>query len=340
MPDDTPSSRSLGKTSPAGKSPGASPSEISSGSLAESAADDSMDAFLEEAAAVSDPAPSAALAVFPMAVGEIVGNRFRIEGLAGSGGMGAVYRAADLTTGARAAVKVIGRQSASIRARFSREGRVLAELSHPAIVRYLAHGVTGHGHPFLAMDWLEGMDLAHRLARAPIDVDDSFVLLRRACEGLAVAHAHGIVHRDIKPSNLFLPGGDPARVKVIDFGVARFEEASAPLTRRGSALGTAGYMAPEQALEAADVDARADVYALGCVLFECLTGRPPFLGRHASLLVKVIREKPPRPSDLRPGLGVEVDALMGRLLAKDRTERPGDAAEMLLAVDAVRAPPR
>jgi len=122
--------------------------------------------------------------------------------------------------------------------------------------------------------------------------------------------------------------------------VARFEEASAPLTRRGSALGTAGYMAPEQALEAADVDARADVYALGCVLFECLTGRPPFLGRHASLLVKVIREKPPRPSDLRPGLGVEVDALMGRLLAKDRTERPGDAAEMLLAVDAVRAPPR
>ena len=185
-----------------------------------------------------------------------------MEARAGSGGMGTVYRARDRSTHAYAALKIMGKLHRSGPERFAREARVLAELSHPAIVRYLAHGIAPNGLPFLAMDWLEGEDLAARLGRSGLAVAESVSLVRRACEGLVAAHGKGVVHRDVKPSNLFLVGGNPGSCKVIDFGVARFEEGARTLTRPGTALGTVGYMAPEQALEARDVDARADVYAL------------------------------------------------------------------------------
>ena len=300
---------------------------------------ESVDSFLREAAAISEPG-AGELPAARLESGQIVGERFRIERLAGTGGMGAVYRAEDRATGALAAVKVMGVQSASGGERFLREGVVLAELSHPCIVRYVAHGLTPQGLPFLAMDWLEGEDLCARLARSALDAPDSLAVARRVGEGLAVAHARGIVHRDIKPSNLFLVGGDPAATKIIDFGVARLEAGSTTLTRPGTSLGTAGYMAPEQAMEAADVDARADFFALGCVLYECLTGRPAFGGRPAAVLVKVLREQPPKPSQLRPGLGAGVDALVARLLAKDREARPQDAAEVLRALDVLEAEAR
>jgi serine/threonine protein kinase len=303
----------------------------------ESAADsgDSADSFLREAAAISEPTSSEPLPAGRLPAGEVVGERFRIERLAGTGGMGAVYRAEDLATGGHAAIKVMEVQSGSSGQRFLREGVVLAELSHPCIVRYIVHGFTPHGAPFLAMDWLEGEDLCQRLARSGLDASESLAIARRVCEGLAVAHARGVVHRDIKPSNLFLVGCDPAETKIIDFGVARLEAGSTTLTRPGTSLGTAGYMAPEQAMEAADVDGRADFFALGCVLYECLTGRPAFAGRPAAVLVKVLRENPPRPSKLRAGLSEALDALVARLLAKDREFRPKDAAEVLRALDSL-----
>ncbi len=301
--------------------------------------EESIDSFMREAAAISDPPASEPLPAGQLARGESLGERFRIERLARSGGMGAVYRAEDLATGGHAAIKVMRVGSASGMERFMREGVVLAELSHPCIVRYIAHGLTAGGSPFLAMDWLEGEDLFERLTRADLEPHESLALTRRACEGLAVAHARGIVHRDIKPSNLFLVGGEPSAAKIIDFGVARLEAGSTTLTRPGTSLGTAGYMAPEQAMEAADVDARADFFALGCVLYECLTGRPAFGGRPAAVLVKVLRENPQPPSELRAGLRPEVDALVARLLAKDREARPKDAAEVLRALDALGPEP-
>jgi serine/threonine protein kinase len=297
--------------------------------------DESIDSFMREAAAVSDPPASEPFPVGHLARGETLGERFRIEQHARTGGMGAVYRAEDLATGGRAAIKVMRVGSNSGLERFMREGVVLAELSHPAIVPYIAHGLTPDGSPYLAMDWLEGEDLFERLSRSGLETAESLALARRVCEGLAVAHARGIVHRDIKPSNLFLVGGDPAATKIIDFGVARLEAGSATLTRPGTSLGTAGYMSPEQAMEAADVDARADFFALGCVLYECLTGRPAFGGRPAAVLVKVLRETPQAPSEVRPGLGPEVDALVMRLLAKDRETRPKDAAEVLRGLHAL-----
>jgi serine/threonine protein kinase len=302
---------------------------------AEDESGDSADSFLQQAAQIFEPAWDETGALIPLEPGEVVGDRFRIEVLAGSGGMGAVYRTEDLVAGGKAAVKILAVPSPSIGKRLLREAAVLAELSHPCVVRYLAHGTTSRDLPFLAMDWLEGEDLARRLARAPVAVEDAMSIVRRACQGLSAAHARGIVHRDIKPSNLFLVGGEPAAAKVIDFGVARMEAGTGTLTRPGTFIGTAGYMAPEQAAEATDVDARADVYSLGCVLFECLTGRPPFVGRPAVLLVKVLQVKAPRASSVRRDLSGAVDSLLARLLAKNREERPRDAFELLRAIDAL-----
>jgi eukaryotic-like serine/threonine-protein kinase len=294
---------------------------------------DSMDSLLREVANVSESTLSLAMPTPPLEPGVTVGDRFRIEALAGRGGMGSVYRAQDLSTGALAAVKVMARQSASVRERFSREAAVLAELSHPCIVRYLAHGLTAQGMPFFAMDWLEGEDLCKRVGRSRLDVGESLTVLKRVCEGLALAHARSIVHRDIKPSNVFLVGGEASRTKIIDFGVARIEAGAGALTRSHTSLGTAGYMAPEQALDASDVDARADVFALGCVFYECVTGSPAFGGRPAAVLIKVLRDQPQPPSAVRPGLSTKVDAFVARLLAKDRQARPKDAAEVLGALD-------
>src|SRR5690242_13701625 len=139
-----------------------------------------------------------------LALGECIAERFVVESFASSGGMGAIYRAQDVTTESMVAVKVLAADRFADPNRFLREATVLAGLSHPAIVRYLAHGATPSGALFLAMEWLEGEDLAARLARQPLTVGESLTVLRRACEGLAAAHSRGVVHRDIKPSNLFL----------------------------------------------------------------------------------------------------------------------------------------
>ncbi len=217
--------------------------------------------------------------------------------------------------------------------RFRREARVLSEMSHPAIVRYVTHGRSETGEHFLVMEWLEGEDLAQRLAKGGLTVEESIAVLQRAAAGLAAAHARGVVHRDVKPSNLLLVDGDARRTKVLDFGIARQTAQTQTVTQSGTLLGTVGYMAPEQARGEPFIDARADVFALGCVLFECLTGRPAFIGRHAvAVLGKVLCEDPPRVSEVRPGLGEELDELVFRLLAKNREDRPADAAEVLRAL--------
>lgn len=263
-----------------------------------------------------------------MRPGDLIGERFLVEHLAGVGGMGEVYRAIDQSTGAAVALKVLRELNLESSERLSQEARVLENLSHPHIVKYVAHGITPSGAPYLAMEWLDGESLTTRLTRAGLRMEEAVALALYVAQALAVAHSQGIVHRDVKPSNLFLQHGDIDRIKVLDFGVARDHGGSRRLTLTGSIVGTPGYMAPEQArANKRAVDARADVFSLGAVLFECLTGRPAFEGEHAiAVLASLLLSDAPRVRSIRPDVPEILDDLVARMLAKDPDERPVDGA--------------
>jgi tetratricopeptide (TPR) repeat protein len=257
--------------------------------------------------------------------GDVVADRFEIERPAGSGGMGDVYRALDKLDGQVIALKVLRGAKPVEAMRFTQEARVLSELRHPAVVRYVAHGVTPRGDMYLAMEWLDGEDLSERLRTAGLSVDETVALGKRVAEALGVAHGRGVVHRDVKPANLFLPGNEVDRVKILDFGIARVGARTA--TRTGMTLGTPGYMAPEQARGERDLDARTDVFALGCVLFECLTHRAAFVGDHVmAVLAKILLDEAPRVSELKRDVPRGLDDLIARMLSKDPALRPKDGA--------------
>jgi serine/threonine protein kinase/tetratricopeptide (TPR) repeat protein len=274
----------------------------------------------------------------PPRSGDTLADRFELAQLVGEGGMANVFRARDRHSGALVALKLLRVDGGKSRERFDQEAELLRGLEHRGIVRYVAHGSDG-GEPFLAMEWLEGEPLAARLARGPLGVVDSVKLGLCVATALAFAHARGVVHRDIKPSNLFLPAGDVERVKILDFGIAQAADRARITTDSGGVIGTVGYMAPEQACGDTDVDTRADVFSLGCVLHECITGRPTFGGDHlVAVLAKILFEE--APSLLERGVaGVgALDALLARMLHKDRSERPRDGAALAAELGALPAP--
>ena len=265
----------------------------------------------------------------PLEAGSVFAGRFQIDSPAGSGGMGTIYRAYDRHSEQRVALKLLhenpdGTHGAE---RFTREAQLLAELRHPGIVRYVAHGQSPEGFLFLAMEWLEGEDLRKRLTRGPLPVRECVTLLQRISEALAVAHCRGIVHRDLKPANLFLPGGTAEQVKILDFGVARRQVTTQALTGTGMVVGTPEYMAPEQARGSSYLSPATDLFALGCVFYECLTGRPPFTADHiAAVLVRILFEEPPPLAVLRPGIPAALQQIVAQLLCKEPTQRLADAS--------------
>jgi tetratricopeptide (TPR) repeat protein len=246
-----------------------------------------------------------------------------------------VFRARDPISGETVAVKVISDEQSHITERFTREVKVLAALSHPGIVRYISHGVTVSGELFLVMEWLDGEVLKSRLQRGPLTASEAVTLATRVAEALGVAHARGVVHRDLKPSNLLLSGGRIDQVKVLDFGIAQ-REGRTQLTQTGMLIGTPGYMAPEQARASGQIDARADVFALGCVLFQCLTGVPPFEGdTTAAILAKILFGAAPRVSELWPEVPDSLDALVAQMLSKEPALRPSNGAHLAGALAAL-----
>jgi tetratricopeptide (TPR) repeat protein/predicted Ser/Thr protein kinase len=281
-----------------------------------------------ETARISVPGPRHSRLLLEMVVpGLVIEGRFETRSKAGSGGMGTVYRARDRVDGVDVALKILRGQEALDVERFAREANILATLAHPGIVRYVAHGVTATGEHYLAMEWLDGEELASRLSRRGLSMAESVTMVRRAADALSFAHARGLVHRDLKPSNLFLVRGDVERVKLVDFGIARLGHDEARVTRTGALVGTPGYMAPEQIQGSPAYDPRADVFSLGCVLFECLTGRPAFEGMNAmAVLAKILLQEIPRARSLRPSIPEALDDLVARMMARDPELRPRDAA--------------
>jgi tetratricopeptide (TPR) repeat protein len=242
--------------------------------------------------------------------------------------MGTVYRAADSVSGLTVALKVLHDKHSSSADRFNQEAALLSDLAHPAIVRYVDHGMTPAGDHYLAMEWLEGETLEDRLARGPLGLMDSIRLTRRVLEGLAVAHRKGIVHRDLKPANLFLPERDLAQVKILDFGIARRVFDTRRMTMTGSALGTPMYMSPEQVRGARAVDARSDIFSMGSLFYECLTGAPPFAADTPMAVLARICLDERVDVAARADLPAPLARVLDRMLAKNPDERPASAGEL------------
>jgi eukaryotic-like serine/threonine-protein kinase len=263
-----------------------------------------------------------------MQAGDVIDERFELEKRAGTGAMGEVWRARDRTDGVVVAIKLLMKIDEGWDTRFVREALSLAQLDHPGIVHYVAHGPLPDSF-YVAMEWLDGEDLSQRLARGPLTIDETIGVVRRVAEALSFAHAHGIIHRDIKPGNLFLPGGSLRAVKLVDFGVAKIKNLTGTWTRNGSVLGTPAYMAPEQIRAEPTIDARADLFALGCVAFECATGRVAFgSGQVAATLRSILYDEAPRVGAVVPNVPAEFDQLVQRLMAKEPADRPRDASEV------------
>lgn len=261
---------------------------------------------------------------------------YRVIGVLGEGGMAIVYDAVEPNLDRRVALKVLKAEinDAPSRERFLREARTVASLSSERVVRVYAVG-EANGTPFMAMEKLVGETLAKRLERDRwLTVADALAIARDAAEGLVALHARGLIHRDLKPDNLWLEkdaDGHFTRVKLIDFGIARQVEGDPTLTNPGQVIGTPIYMAPEQA-SGAPVDARADLYALGCVLYRMLAGKTPFdstASNTLAVLSAVVRSEIVPITVAVPNLPPELAALIQRLLEHDREKRPASAAELV-----------
>src|SRR6266487_3172422 len=255
----------------------------------------------------------------------VVGGRYELVEVLGAGGMATVWRARDGVLHREVAVKLLSPQYAAdpgFLARFEREARHAAALSHPGLVTIFDGGVTGDS-PFIVMELVAGQTLRQVLDQAGTLAAAQAVRVAAAvCEALEAVHAAGLVHRDIKPANIVLSGG---RVKVLDFGIARAGGTSGG-TRTQAVLGTAAYLSPEQA-SGDPAGPQSDLYSLGCVLFEMLTGTPPFTADTAvALAYRHVHDDPPPPSARLPGLPAALDQITGRLLAKDPAARPAGAA--------------
>lgn len=279
----------------------------------------------------------------PFAQGEIVAGKYRVETLLGEGGMGFVIAAEHVQLGRRVALKVLhprALDSDEAVARFLHEARAAALLQSEHIARVTDVGTLDSGAPYMVMELLEGTDLAKVVeADAPLPIAEAADFVIQACEGLAEAHLNGIVHRDLKPANLFVTSrldGAPL-VKVLDFGISK-SKINAPvseLTSTSSLIGSPKYMSPEQMQDSRAVDPRSDIWALGAILFEMLTGRPAFdAPTVATLCVKILNDPAPSLAETRDGTPKELDALVAKCLQKDPNARFQTVAELAEALAA------
>jgi serine/threonine-protein kinase len=269
--------------------------------------------------------------------GQVIPGNYRIERELGQGGMGTVYQATDLASGMTFAIKVLHeelRRHPVIPKRFVQEAMAAGVLVTPHAVKIRATGALADGTPFIVMEYLDGVDLGTAAKRSGgrLSVERALSLLDQAAEALQEAHAKGIVHRDLKPDNIFIIAGPQGEfVKVVDFGISKIvtRDEGAKLTSTGMTVGTPQYMAPEQLRGARDLDGRADVYALGIMLYEVLAGVRPFDGfTYEDVILKVVTETPAPLKSYRPDIPPDLIALIDRTMARDRAQRVSSMNEL------------
>ncbi len=285
-------------------------------------------------AVVSAPAP-----------GEVLAGKYCVERVIGAGGMGVVVVAMHQHLGQRVALKFLHPHvvHAGLE-RFMREARAVAKLKNEHVARVMDVGTLDTGAPFIVMEYLEGEDLGARVDRGPLALHEAVDYLLQACVAIAEAHALGIVHRDLKPSNLFLTqraDGAPL-VKVLDFGISKStasEGQPVTATSTGAVMGSPAYMSPEQVKGAKSLDARADIWSLGVVLYQLVTGRLPFEAENiAEMFASILHFTPPAPSVARPDLPPAIDAIFFRAVAKDPAHRFQSLAELARALGPFGSP--
>jgi serine/threonine protein kinase len=265
--------------------------------------------------------------VTPLAVGDEFAG-CRVEATIGRGGMGVIYRGTDLTLQRPVAIKLIAADragDATARRRFEREARLMAAIDHPNVIPVYAAGEQD-GALYLVMRYVDGTDLQRRLrSGGPLPAMEASRIVDQVAKALDAAHARGLVHRDIKPANVLLSG---VHVYLTDFGITRLMDESTRQTDTGDWVGTIDFMSPEH-LRGEETDARADVYSLGCVLYACLTGAPPFKRTTtAATIAGHLNDRPPAPSHTHPGLPRAFDQVIGRALAKNPVHRYASAGEL------------
>ena len=275
-------------------------------------------------------------------VGAVLRDTYEITSLLGKGGMGTVFLARHRRLpGKQVAVKVL-HNSASLNpelyARLRREAEIASQLGHPNIVQVLDFDTLQDGAPFLVMEYLRGESLEQRLTRGPLPVQEALFITRQVCSALQAAHRAGVVHRDLKPANIFLvptdSGGVVAeQVKLLDFGISKMLDSQTLQTQESVLIGTPQYMAPEQALgKNSEVDARTDIFALGCIVYELLSGRPPFAGDGGSIVqvvFRIVHELPEPLASLCPDLPSRVLGAVEKALAKSPQDRYPDVGSFI-----------
>jgi serine/threonine-protein kinase len=296
--------------------------------------------FAPGAAVATNPEPESR---FDPLVGAVLADRYEVVRRIGEGGMGAVYEARHTVIGKRVAVKVLLEKflaKSDFVARLLQEARLASSIGHEHIVDVTDFGTTSDGRSFVVMEFLDGESLAELAMReAPLPIERSLGIARQVASALGAAHAKGIFHRDVKPENVYLvKRGDADFVKVVDFGISKAVKPGGDeggegyrLTHTGLLLGTPLYMSPEQARGEEDLDHRVDIWALGVLLYECLTGEVPFrANNYLGIISQVLTHEPTPPSKLRPELGIAdaVEAVVMRAMEKDRSRRYQTMAEL------------